>query len=930
MSSSASGGDEAAPPAIPQKPACAFVLPGSLVTVTEGAGNPVYGEVVGRSSDSLMVRVIDVWGDTVTELETKSVNVVADSHLLQKLDFKGCMTRLVRHVMFLVAQEDPNNAKWTSRWSLLLDVIAEVGASPLLSGLCTSEFQAFAIEEIGANWKTPTIEEAAQWAPTVLNYNCDGIPQGTALSEQVESSGRLGYMVFKSAGLSGVSLGPFVQGPSVTVSVPESSAGRLVLLPITTKASPVKSPSWLLQLIRSISKYGDLARAILELTFEKMIEGDIFATSLHGDFVPELISLLPVGDLTGLIKLCDRVLPEGEKAKVPNNVQQLLLYRMELSVRSRDEVEAKRWRVALAALDAARCFSDLELFASRKLALRESETTILEKKTFRKEIKRTVDFKGASRVQVSLKGPDFLPSWGDYPAPDITTTEEGDKFERTLTFQASDKRLELTGKPPAAIKMSIKGIIPGFDATEPLADFIRSSWKTLYDERIALDLSSGKSIDEIIKPFQTRFTDVPPEFLAARVRLIQVAAESSESLIGGIDQDSPESPLMHFFQQINYIIPFAGKVKRLKTALAGEKSNKPRMTFDRAQDTRALEGDASGKTFFDQMIEQIPIPQIIKLRCPEGPPWEVELAHERGVDAGGPGRDMFSKVCEELMMPQLNLFTLTPNGRNHEGANQKVLIPVAARDTSRFVYVGALLAAAVISNLPQQFRFSRLVWAFLSSGQLHIADVNEIDETFRESVAHIRQCDGPADFDELGSLVPTDWAGNEIVLPKPSFQTRDQFCSLWEKARIDELLPPLSAIKQGFDMLIKPSLMAQFGALEVERLVCGEMDFPMQRMKEILSAGRKNQDDLNKLLEVLEKFTVAERFQFLLFATGQASLPPPGTEETDISMDFKNGSKLPDAHTCSERIVVFRCDSPEQFERNIRIAIEHGVSFELF
>jgi hypothetical protein len=832
-------------------------------------------------------------------------------------------------VIFLLAQDDWNNAKWRSSWGLLLDVIAEVGANLLLSGLFTSEFQAFAIEEIRANWKTPTMEEAVQWVPTVLNYNCKGIPQGAALSEQVESDDRLGYIVFRSAGLSDVSLSQFIQGPSVTVSLPGPSAERLVLLPITTKVSPPKSPSWLLQLIRSIPKDASLASAILELTFEKMIEGDVLATSLHGGFVPELISLLPVGDFSRLIELCDRALPEKEKAKVSNHVQQLLLYRMELSVRSCDEVEAKRWPIALAALDAARCFSDLQLFASRKLALKESETMILEEETFTEEIKQTINFNGASRVQVSLKGPDFLPSWGDYPDPDTATTEDDEKFERILTFQASNKRLELTGKPPAAVMMSIKGFIPGFDATEPLADFIRSSWKTSYDERIALDLSSGKSVDEIIKPFQMRFTDVPPEFLMARVRLIQVAAESSEKLLEDINQDSCESPFMHFFQQIGYIIPFTKKARTLHEALASHKSKKLLVEFDRTQDTRALEGDTSANTFFDQMIKQIPIGQIINLHRPGKAPWKVELAHERGVDIGGPGRDMFAKVCEELMIPQLNLFTLTPNGRNHEGANQEVLIPVAARDRNQFVYVGALLAVAVISNLPQQFKFSRLLWAFLSSGKLSIADVNENDETFRESVAHIRQCESSTDFDELGSLVPTDWAGNEIMLPKPLFQTKDQFCSLWEKARIDELLPSLTAIKQGFDMLIKPSLMVQFGALEVERLVCGEMDFPMQRMEEILSAERNDQDDLNKLLEVLEKFTVAERFQFLLFATGQASLPSPGTEEIEISVEFRNGSKLLEAHTCSRSIVVFRCSSPEQFERNIRIAVEQGVSFEL-
>jgi hypothetical protein len=69
-------------------------------------------------------------------------------------------------------------------------------------------------------------------------------------------------------------------------------------------------------------------------------------------------------------------------------------------------------------LDTARCFLDLQLFASRKLALKESETMILEEETFTKEIKQAINFTGASRVQVSLKGPDFLPGAATrIPAP---------------------------------------------------------------------------------------------------------------------------------------------------------------------------------------------------------------------------------------------------------------------------------------------------------------------------------------------------------------------------------------------------------------------------------------------------------------------------------------------------------------------------------
>jgi hypothetical protein len=61
------------------------------------------------------------------------------------------------------------------------------------------------------------------------------------------------------------------------------------------------------------------------------------------------------------------------------------------------------------------------------------------------------------------------------------------------------------------------------------------------------------------------------------------------------------------------------------------------------------------------------------------------------------------------MMPQLGLFVQRANDRIRDGRHQNVLIPTLEGQNARLSSVGALVAAAMISNQPQQFRFSLLV-----------------------------------------------------------------------------------------------------------------------------------------------------------------------------------------------------------------------------
>jgi hypothetical protein len=82
-------------------------------------------------------------------------------------------------------------------------------------------------------------------------------------------------------------------------------------------------------------------------------------------------------------------------------------------------------------------------------------------------------------------------------------------------------------------------------------------------------------------------------------------------------------------------------------------------------------------------------------------------------------------------------------------------------------------------------------------------------------------------------------------------------------------------------------------------------------------------------MAVLERLTNEERFRFLAFTTGSPSLPPPGRPALHITVEFIDGSKIPEAHTCFNEVKVASCESVDEMEKMVRAALESNVAFEL-
>jgi hypothetical protein len=355
------------------------------------------------------------------------------------------------------------------------------------------------------------------------------------------------------------------------------------------------------------------------------------------------------------------------------------------------------------------------------------------------ELKYGVEFKDYDRVTLRLR-PDLDIAWSG--ARPIADSVKGNV--RTLSFSADP--LTLTIAPTEApIVMVLER--DAFDDREALAAFLRDHWDARYDERLAINSASQAADFEVVEPVLAALPKpvrAPARaFVIARLRGLRAARLAAGTLFRAFDNDDVTAPLGWLLMQAPYLVPFRAKVQRLRKRFRtlGRTALNPNLALDRKEDTASLEGN-QGRTFFDQILAQLPlyeVPNLIGSDSGEGRSqlWSITLKSEPGIDLGGVARDVFTKVCAELMLPALGLFRLTPNardGRDDTRGELDSLIPVLSGQTQRLTYAGALAALAFATKAPQQFRFARIVWQFLITGDCSAADILDCDRTMEELI----------------------------------------------------------------------------------------------------------------------------------------------------------------------------------------------------
>ena len=489
-------------------------------------------------------------------------------------------------------------------------------------------------------------------------------------------------------------------------------------------------------------------------------------------------------------------------------------------------------------------------------------------------------------------------------------------------------------------------------------NFMAKNWTVVYDETLRRILKTTPEffemvplvIPDIVLASNAAIAGIPAQLLRCRIYLFKCLDTYMSDIVKVVEFGSNETLLEGIFNSCRAAVATQFKLKKLESVVLDGISDPPPLLiykFNRFKAAlhRARPTNPNGESILSQFINQTP-PEKINALKRESVPWRVDLIGEGATDLGGPGRDLFTEACMEIMDPSLGLFIQTPNKRDRNGPGQEFLIPnptpLTEETRKLYFYSGLLMTICYISKLPEPFKYARFVWNYLTQRPVKLEDIYEIDYEFKQYITSIEECTNSADFQQkfmlnfttlntLGKHVELIPGGSTIPV---TYERRLEYVNKCKKFRVKEFNEQLEALRSGFLVFFHPSASSILAPWELELIICGDNTCPIEEMKRNCNYPA-NDPSSAMLWEALETFSPEERMLFIKFGCGRMGLPPPGSKwTTPLQIQFKTSDlpdpqkPLPTAMTCNSMMIIPKYSSVEMMAKKIKTAITFGADIQ--
>ena len=304
-------------------------------------------------------------------------------------------------------------------------------------------------------------------------------------------------------------------------------------------------------------------------------------------------------------------------------------------------------------------------------------------------------------------------------------------------------------------------------------------------------------------------------------------------------------------------------------------------------------------------------------------PWSVTFEGERGLDGGGPARELVVEAAKDLMSQQCGIFSDT---------KAHFFVPIGrCTDPNIYKFVGVLLGIVIRNSLVQDFRLPPFFWEYLCGRDITIEDIYSFDFDYKERIDNLMNMTQD-DFDSNMTFVEKDFQGNEKQLKpgKLTYESRNEFIELSNQFRISEIQNNLKVIRDGFYENIDVKLPYYVTPRLLEFSVCGTQKISYDTLTKMIKFDGVKFAQRKIFLDVIKAFTSEERSKLLKFVTGRVRLPIILTSDFLFTVDYLYGDNdgLPKASACLRQ---FHLPSYSNFEtayKMIKVAIEFAGTFE--
>ena len=334
-----------------------------------------------------------------------------------------------------------------------------------------------------------------------------------------------------------------------------------------------------------------------------------------------------------------------------------------------------------------------------------------------------------------------------------------------------------------------------------------------------------------------------------------------------------------------------------KTSFTG---NQPTVNIDRLKlaakkDKKSIESLSISNlshTMFGIAFNQLQNISSVQLRQKKPPGAEPHFAikivfkGENVQGDGGPYRQFFTDVSKELQ-GVLPLFIPCPNAQQIEGENRDKFIINPSLQTSNditlFEFVGKLMGLAIRTGVLLTLDLPTTFWKPLVGNKVNLEDMKLIDKSLYTTIKFLTNST-KEEFEEgcIDHSFTTRLSDkSEITLipegesTKVSFENKQHYAKLIEKARLSENQIQLQAIKRGLISVIPFKLLNLLTWQDLEWKVCGKpfIDIHLLKRHTTCSGVQPDAPHINYFWNTLFEFNQQDRRGFLRFVWAQERLP---------------------------------------------------------
>ncbi|GMF37079.1 unnamed protein product [Phytophthora fragariaefolia] len=335
----------------------------------------------------------------------------------------------------------------------------------------------------------------------------------------------------------------------------------------------------------------------------------------------------------------------------------------------------------------------------------------------------------------------------------------------------------------------------------------------------------------------------------------------------------------------------------------------------------------------------------------------VIFAGENVVGEGGPYRQLFNDISNELLSSGNSLFIPTQNNVMKAGEFRERFMPKPSSTSKEllqmFEFVGILMGCCLRTGVRLNLRLAPLVWKMLVKQNLVLADLESVDHSMCESLKFLEELastpnDDPNEvlFDSFsttlsdGTVVELKPGGQHIPVTKANAK---EYIRLVKASRLQECKPQVDAMLRGIGKIVPVQLLQLCVWSELQQWVSGSLEINIKLLKRHTrySSGMSPEQfpHLELFWKVLTSFSEENKRRFINFAWGQDTLPADDAEfdRTHTRLLIKappqddgvnQDALLPKADTCFFNIELPVYSSEEIMREKLLLAITLCTSLD--